>query len=338
MNLKEFIDVVKESPELSGSFVCTFQTREPSPLFFTQLFARLKALAPIYASFDAELLGLDEIQTSLEMSFLGQRLVYFVKNIHTLDEASKKSWEAFIKKYEGPHCIIYVKTNARASKTKSSQPTPQASEPESGFAAATGTSLAVPTHLTVALDQIDMPQYQMLAQFLYLDVQLDSHFMMQLFNYHESLSLDEACSMLAYHATVGRKYEQFFAQWLDRLIIPKKSFFTMSQHFFARKPRLFFEQWNLCKGEYPPEFWIAYWSAQLWEAMLYVQRARTQGMMEAKKGTYKLPFSFLNKDWSLYTPESLSAAHEALYRFDFNLKNGGTGNGLELWYHRFLTA
>ena len=144
--------------------------------------------------------------------------------------------------------------------------------------------------------------------------------------------------MMAYQATVGRKYQDFFADWLDKLIIPQKSFFTLSQYLFARRPQLFFEQWNACKGEYPPEFWIAYWSEQIWQAMLYVQRARTQGVMEAKKGTYKLPFSFLNKDWSHYTPATLAAAHEALYCFDYNLKNGGTGNGLELWYHKFIKS
>ena len=74
------------------------------------------------------------------------------------------------------------------------------------------------------------------------------------------------------------------------------------------------------------------------QALIYVQRARREGMLEAKKGTYRLPFSFLNKDWQKYSPDSLVAAHDALYRFDYNLKHGGTVNGLELWYHRFLNS
>lgn len=341
MTLTEFIQFAKESPDLSGSFVCTFQTREPSTLFFSQLYSRLKSASPAYATLDCELMELDALKGQLEMSFLGTRLVYFVKYVHTLDEAAKKSWESFVKKYEGPHCIIYAKVSARTSKSASTRIQPamplsehaDSNEPSGGTASAYANA-----RVLISIDQVDMKLYQTLAQFLYPDVTLDSYFLSQLFHQQETLSLDDACRMMAYQATVGRKCEPFFSQWLSRLIVPQKSFFTLSQYLFAKRPQLFLEQWNLCKGEYPPEFWIAYWSEQLWQAMLFVQRARVEGVLEAKKGTYRLPFSFLNKDWALHTPESIAAAHEALYRFDHNLKNGGTGNGLELWYHNFLHA
>lgn len=310
-------------------------SRAVSALFFSQLFARLKTLSSSYATLDCELMELDTLKGQLEMSFLGTRLVYFVKHAHTLDEAGKKSWESFIKKYEGPHCIVYVKVSARQSKASAASIQPALPIAELTTSPEVWSTSAV-SRLSISIDLVDMQLYQTLAHFLYPDVALDSFFLSQLFHRHETLSLDDACRMMAYQATVGRKCEPFFAQWLSRLIVPQKSFFTLSQYLFARRPQLFLEQWDICKGQYPPEFWIAYWSEQLWQAMLFVQRARAKGIFEAKKGTYRLPFSFLNKDWALHTPESLAAAHEALYRFDYNLKNGGTGHGLELWYHRFL--
>lgn len=305
MTVSQFIELIKQSPDLSGSFVCTLQTREVSALFLSQLYARLKSCSSGYATLDCELMPLDALKGQLEMSFLGNRMVYFVKNVHTLDESAKKSWESFVKKYEGPHCIVYAKVSVRASKATavSMQPATSLSEQTSSLDTSGGSTHA---RIAVSLEQVDIQLYQKLAQFLYPDVLLDTYFLSTLFQHQETLTLDDACRMMAYQATVGRKCEPFFAQWLPRLIVPQKSFFTLSQYLFARKPRLFLEQWNLCKGEYPSEFWIAYWAEQVWQAMLFVQRARAEGVVEAKKSTYRLPFSFLNKDWSLYTPESLS--------------------------------
>ncbi len=328
MTLNQFIERVQQSPDLSGSFVCTFQVREHPTLFMSQLYARLKSAADCYATLDAELMPLDALKGQLEMSFLGSRLVYLVKNIHMLDEGPKRSWESYVKKYAGPHTIIYFKVLARQSKSAP---------------VAHGEIDDVRSHqdherITIALDQVDIQLYQELAQLLYPGIALDSHFLAHLYNDFETISLQDACRMMAYQITVGRKCETFFARWKSRLITSQPSFFTLSQYLFARNPRQFLEQWNRCKGEYPPEFWIAYWSEQLLQALIYVQRARREGMLEAKKGTYRLPFSFLNKDWQKYSPDSLVAAHDALYRFDYNLKHGGTVNGLELWYHRFLNS
>ena len=179
MNLNQFIELVQQSPDLSGRFVCTFQLREHSPLFFSRLFARLKAQSRDIASLDCELAPLDAIKANLEMSFLGGRLVYFVKNVHTLEEAQKRSWESFVKKYAGPHCVIYAKLQARTSKAKTAAkevPLALASNSDSDADEIIGAT-ALPSfedaHIAVSVDQIDIALYQQLAQFLYPDLQLD---------------------------------------------------------------------------------------------------------------------------------------------------------------------
>jgi hypothetical protein len=57
---------------------------------------------------------------------------------------------------------------------------------------------------------------------------------------------------------------------------------------------------------------------------------------EAKKAQYKLPFSFINRDWSKYTLVELRNAHHFLSTLDFQLKNGFSEIGLEHFYTQFF--
>ena len=130
---------------------------------------------------------------------------------------------------------------------------------------------------------------------------------------------------MGYQMVVGRKFDPFFKHWYSRLIIPRQSFFVLSQHFFAQRPTLFLEKWKVCKGDLPVEFWIAYWSEQLWQASLFVLRARSQGIGEAKKQAYRLPFSFINKDWQRYTVKGLSQTYTNLSIIGGGIYDGNAG-------------
>ena len=143
---------------------------------------------------------------------------------------------------------------------------------------------------------------------------------------------------MGYQSVIGRKSEAFFAQWLSKIITPNKSLFSLSQYLFARQSQAFLQQWKALKDDFPDEFWIAYWSEQLWQAALFVMRAKAQGYDAAKRGAFRLPFSFINKDWQKHNEQSLVAAHDALYKLDYNLKNSAGGHGLELWYAIFFAS
>ncbi|HJZ23345.1 MAG TPA: hypothetical protein VJ201_02720, partial [Candidatus Babeliales bacterium] len=54
------------------------------------------------------------------------------------------------------------------------------------------------------------------------------------------------------------------------------------------------------------------------------------------KAQYKLPFSFINRDWLLCNLTELRNAHQFLSTMDFRLKNGGSELGLEHFYGQFF--
>ena len=166
----------------------------------------------------------------------------------------------------------------------------------------------------------------------------DLAFTQSLFTQQQTVSLDDAFRMMSYQMVVGRKCNDFFTQWYSKLVVSEASLFTLSQYLLSRNPRLFLRQWKACKDDYPAEFWVAYWSDQIWQAAQFVAKARAFGLEEARKGFYRLPFTFLNTDWKRYSPELLVEAHKGLYDFDYASKNGGGEYALELWFHRFLKA
>jgi hypothetical protein len=110
----------------------------------------------------------------------------------------------------------------------------------------------------------------------------------------------------------------------------------LSQALFDRKSRQFFLQWQRVSLIYPPQFWISFWSEQLWRACSYIQLQKDGKRDEAKKIGYRLPFSFLNNAWRTYSIGELQQAHSLLYDIDYHLKQGGNEYSLELLYARLL--
>ncbi|MBA3751546.1 hypothetical protein H0X06_01925 [Candidatus Dependentiae bacterium] len=263
------------------------------------------------ASIDAEVTKLSDLKAHLEVSFLGNRLLYWIKGVTELPNAVKKAWASYSKTYQGPHCIVFF------------------DESHAVVSSSEYLVVEIPESVSVFL-------YKQLAQFFYPTILLDSFFLHALFERQLKVSLDEACMILGYHRVVGRNSDAFFKDWCGKLLIPEKSLFTLSQYFFAQQPKSFFKLWKNCYNDYPDEFWIAYWSELMWQSSLFVMRAHNLGIAEAKKVSYRLPFSFINKDWQRYSVESLTSAHQFLYTLDYTLKHGEHSFGLELFFHKFL--
>ena len=87
------------------------------------------------------------------------------------------------------------------------------------------------------------------------------------------------------------------------------------------------------KNHYAPEFWIAFFSEQLWQASIYVQYVSQNNAAEGRKYAYRLPFSFFQKDYKKYTLEQFARAHDFLYAIDHGTKNGSASDGIELFIH-----
>ncbi len=308
MDLNDFFKLLLHTPDFPDVPGIAFMSDSYPASFFVRLIALLKTKTACM-SLDSELYKLADIKAQLETSFLGNRMLYLVKNIHELDAASKRAWISYSKTYQGPHCILFF-TQANVENDRM---------------------------LTVELPQFcDAMLYRLLYEYFYEGAQLDSSFVAKLFEHSQKITLDQACMLMGYQTVIGRKSDTFFKHWLARLVVPEKSLFTLSQYLFAKQPRLFLQHWQTLKSDFPEEFWVAYWSEQIWQAALFVARARTQGFDAAKKAAYRLPFSFINKDWRSHSQESLTQAHQFLYKLDYNLKNSAGTHGLELWHHTFL--
>lgn len=313
MHIIKFIEQAQTTPDFPELAVIKLQSESYPALFLAQCINALKTRT-LCTSLDTEIHKLNDIKAQLETSFLGNRMIYWVKNIHTLDATSKKHWQAYVSDYQGPHCIIYWSQAEKIAQENAQ-------------------------HLYVDLPtQCDSSFYRALYAYLYPNMPLDQFFLKRMFNEHSTIALDELCLLMAYQNVVGKNSDAFFGQWLSKIVVPETSLFALSQHLFARQPRLLFEQWKAVKNDFPDEFWVAYWSEQLWQAALFVMRAHAHGYEVARKSALKLPFSFMNKDWQKYTQKSLVQAHQFLYKLDHKTKNSVGTHGIELWYHKFLVS
>ncbi len=318
---------IQKNPDLPGFFVVALQGYEYPSAFLSGFFHRIKAMNGELTFLDTSTHSLNDCKAQLEMSFLGLRKLYVLRNLHALDAAAKKTWRTYLQGYTGPHGVLLYESLGKVPRGRKAV----SKAPKKPKWADSETQLLIEVPAT-----IDMRLYSELFSFFYPGVTQDPPFVQSLFAQQRALSVDDACRMMWYQTVVGRKCASFYAQWYSKLVVSEASLFTLSQYFLGRNPKLFLRQWKACKDDYPPEFWVAYWSEQIWQAAQFVITARAKGVAEAKKGFYRLPFTFLNTDWQSYSAEKLVNAHDELYAFDHYLKNGGGSYALELWYHRFL--
>ena len=313
MDFISFLNAFSANPQflVSYSVIC-FRADHYSALFFSYLLAYAKRKQLNKITFDLDQISLKEAQLSLDMLFLGQKLLYWLKDITVLEAAAKNSWFSYLNNYRGPHTIS-VFTGTESVLVPSSDLL----------------IIEIPNFITESL-------YQEIFALFYADYAQEKLFVRKLFAHQERLGLDAAFLLMHYQSCLGRKSEQFFEQWLSKLVAADKSFFILSQYLFAQQPREFFKYWLAYRLDYPTEFWIAFWSEQLWQATIFVYKAKTEGISEAKKATSRLPFSFVNKDWRNYTHTFLAQSHAFLYTLDHDLKNGINNYGLELWYNKFF--
>lgn len=212
------------------------------------------------------------------------RKLYALKNFTSLDAASKKAWHTYLKKYQGPHGVILFESKGRVRCGKKAAPPKKSKWIDSDI------------YLGIELpDTIDMPFSSELFSFFY-EVKQAPQFVRSIFSLQWTLGLNDVCRLMAYQPVVDRNSHGFFAEWYSKLVVSEASLFTLSQHFLGRNPKMFLRQWKACKDDSPPEFWVAYWSEQIWQAAQYVTTARKAGVAEVRKGFYRLPLTFLNSD------------------------------------------
>lgn len=315
MQITSFFDYIKRTKTLpEGNVFCFFAQSSAYPLlFFYHLLTFFKKNDQIIQTLNCAT-DVATIKALLStMSFAGQ-ITYWLEDFHELSDKKQQELFKYFYSYDGPHRIIFFfdKNIDAITKTKN------------------------------GLSFIELPKDVSPQDFAKIRFLVSSHlqdksdFAAHIGMYADYLSLDTLCLFAHYELVLGKSSDEFFTQWMTRIIDPTSSLFVLSQHFFSKKAKLFFRQWAVMADNYMPTFWTTFWADQLWRAYVYCDLMRQKQYAEAKKAQYKLPFSFINRDWSRYQLSELAAAHEFLTTLDFKLKNGASEIGLEHFYAQFF--
>lgn len=310
MNFSEFLDYIKNLNTVSDFPTLTFTNFIESDQFSILFLNYLKSkFDHSCISIDIQEASLANLKQSLEIAFLGTKQIYFIKNFNELEDKQKKEFYGYIVKYNGPHSAIFFDTKKIIESNKNI------------------ISIDLP-------ENINLETYSKLFTLFLPNITLNPNLSAKIFE-KRNITLGFACQLIKYQAVLGKNIDTFFDIWLDKINPESKSLFDLSQGFFSKDLNKFLILWNKQKEDYPIEFWVSFFSEQIWQAYLFILRSKKLGIIEAKKKARFLPFLFMNKLWQNYTTEYLSQAHNNLYIFDYNLKNGLAEN-LDLWLYKFM--
>jgi len=314
MNLNQFFAHIKEAHWMSQHSVIAFKGANSYPLlFFSLLCSRFKESGSTMVEI-IDVSGQENSHTlaALQTSFLGMPTFYWLKNLSELDEKKRTFWIHYLSSYQGPNTVAFFINEATSFQVKHD-------------------------HLEVSIsDVIDQQSFINLTSFFCVKTPIASASIKRIFVHHDTIPLDTACLLMQYAIVLGGNMDLFVCQWLDKIVTPERSLFTLSAALFAKKSEPFFKLWSGIHDDYADVFWVAFWSEQLWRAHHFVALSQLKQFEQAKKIGARLPFSFLQRDWKLHKPERLKAAHDAIYAIDCSLKNGGSAISLDLFYSKFF--
>ncbi len=259
------------------------------------------------------LLGLDDqlswvsLESALRTTFLGQKKLCWFGSIGEYDAATKKKLATLLATYQGPHHVwLFV--------------------PEKDLPLFT-----VESTVMIKLDSLATTEKVALKQAVY-----GASAASVMGKKNAQLSWDQEHVMAGYAAVLGKNTEQFMNTWYDKIIQPDESLFTLAQAFFARRPDTFFPLWNAVKHEYVGVFWTSFWSDQIWRAYYVIQLRHQEKATQAQQLSFRLPFSFLQRDWKAFSLDELQRAHQFLYDADCALKNGASEECIDVFCTAFV--
>ncbi len=143
----------------------------------------------------------------------------------------------------------------------------------------------------------------------------------KLFKQNQTIPLNLFMSILDGLELIHAKNLDSFLEYLTPMLPINAELSNLSQAFFKRDTS-FFKTWSSLSDEYPPVFWLAFWGDQWWRAFHVITLAQQKNIILAKKMGFKLPYSFINKDWQNYKAEYFRNLLAQLYTIDYNIKRG----------------
>ncbi len=312
MNILQFLDDKKVVSFATASVVC-FQGEKEYPLLFfsyvwRSLSTRLSYGIRHVSAVDHEY---DTIVAQLETSFLGQRQLYWFGNVSGLPDKKRAALIAYLQQYKGPNQVAFFIDESQTYTAEHAQ------------------IIVIPDYADkkTCITLLNLFELKLLSSY--------KQFIDQLFALYRRVKLEAACLLLQYMIR-GAQGDLFFASWVPALVDADTSLFTLSQDLFAKDSVAFARQWHRVKDLFPDVFWTTFWSEQIWRAYQYRYLSSKKQFAQAKRIGYRLPFSFMQRDWRSWTCPQLRAAHAALYELDYRLKNSEGTIGLDLFLSRLI--
>lgn len=142
-----------------------------------------------------------------------------------------------------------------------------------------------------------------------------------LLNQNQQIPLNLFITILDSIELVHVKNLPDFVCYLRPLLPLSGELSNLSQAFFKRDCS-FFRTWSNISNEYPPIFWLSFWHDQWWRAFHVITFAQQKNIILAKKMGFKLPYSFIIRDWQNYQKEYFQKLLAQLYTIDYNIKRG----------------
>jgi hypothetical protein len=314
MDLRTFLIHAKEPDFFFEQSLIYFLNPSYHLLFFSLLMQSIKkTLKEKYTIIDIQQIDLEQFKAQISVQFLGQRHFYWCGNINQLEAKKQKNFVTVIQNYKGPHVIGFFSEKAVHGQQKNEL------------------SVELPKELT-------NEDIKVLYEYFFpLLKALPDQSIMTIIKRTGSLDLEVWCLLFHYISLLSSaQINNFIAEWFDKLVISDKSLFMLSTYLFARKSKSFLELWHAVESDYPMQFWLSFWSDQLFRATCFIRCAQNNKFLDAKKIAYRLPFTFIKKDWRNFSPRTLTDAHHFLYQYDYSIKNGGDEVWLDLFYQKFF--
>ena len=319
MNFSAFLSQAESSEFWANKKNFCFSSQEFPSLFFQTLFNHLEAKKILPAprqKLDQQSGDLQTLIASLEQSFLGSTTFYWLGNIEA-EKVSKanKQLLSYLVHYSGPNTLSFFISNE--------------------------TELpSVKNFDIITIDQsVNSEVFKQIQDFFGIKIiGKRAELAQKIFKESTTIPLDSACMLLHYLELLSAKMIAQGENYLLGIMGKSPSLSLLAEYFFAHNPEQFFRVWSSVEKEFPFIFWISFWAEQIWRAQLVIAFMNKQDFINAKKASFRLPYSFIKKDWQKYSNEHLSSLFQKLYDLDYAIKRGIQSSTFEIFYLTHFTA
>lgn len=319
MLFKDFIVAARNKTFWQQAQSFCFHGNSYQGLFFSSLFNRCATIIGGDVSFKKISLEDCEQKTFYAMfsqTMLGMQAWYWIGDgLAQIPEKRRKEFLDYFLRYQGPHTIAFFLEGNEKCVQKSS------------------CSLIT---LDTTVDRVGMMALLELFGCHYDDRRIK--IIKRVFDHMGALTLDSACLFMQYLDLVPVNSTEDVADYVLQVLGAPPTLVSLAESFFAKDAQHFFDLWSKLHHGYPDIFWIVFWADHVWRAYTVIQLLQAKDFVQAKRASFRLPYSFINRDWQKTSLAELTKVYENLYSLDFALKKGSNFTALDVLYSNYFNG